>query len=78
MPPTNPAIPTHSPKLTPSGVACLSQEELTLKQTKKRDQTHSETSSQCESIKLQLCSHLTCKMVKEASSENENAEPCSE
>lgn len=35
MPPTNPAIPTHSPKLTPSGVACLSQEELTLKQQKK-------------------------------------------
>lgn len=77
MPPTNPAIPTHSPKLTLSRVACLSQEELTLKQQKK-DQTHSETSSQCESIKLQLGSHFACKMVKEASSKNENAEPCSE
>ena len=34
MPLTNPAIPTHSPKLTLSRVACLSQEELTLKQKK--------------------------------------------
>ena len=37
----------------------------------------SHMSSQCESIKLQLGSNLKCKMVKEASSGNENAEPCS-
>ena len=75
-PSTNSVISTHSPKLTPSEAACLSQEELILQQ-QKRDQTHSKTSSQCESIKLQLGSNLKCKMVKEASSENENAEPCS-
>jgi len=34
MPSTNSVISTHSPKLTPSGAACLSQEELILQQKK--------------------------------------------